>query len=117
MASSAQTFTADQVCQIISGEDGELDYMFPGSDDELDALELDEPYNEDTLTDHVDGVEPMGLEGEMELDSAGSNSSLVCKANDLHSKCSVTSVGLESSRIFQAHKSTLLYIPIYQCKS
>jgi len=30
------TFTICQVCQIVTGEDGDMDYMFPGSDDDLD---------------------------------------------------------------------------------
>ena len=43
MASQAsQTFTASQVCQIVTGENGDLDYMFPGSDDDLDMHDLDE---------------------------------------------------------------------------
>ena len=42
MASRLQRFSAAQVCQIITGDDGEVDYIFPGSDDELDALELHE---------------------------------------------------------------------------
>ena len=40
MASKLQRFSAAQVCEIITGDDGEVDYIFPGSDDELDALEL-----------------------------------------------------------------------------
>ena len=40
MASKLQRFSAAQVCEIITGVDGEVDYIFPGSDDELDALEL-----------------------------------------------------------------------------
>ena len=35
MAFRLQRFSAAQVCQIITGDDGEVDYIFPGSDDEL----------------------------------------------------------------------------------
>jgi len=42
-----QKFNAVQVCQIITGDDGEVDYIFPGSDDELDALELYETDDQD----------------------------------------------------------------------
>ena len=37
MASSQ--YSVSQVCQILAGEDGELEYMFPGSDDDLDMEE------------------------------------------------------------------------------
>ena len=37
MASSR--FSVCQVCDIIAGDDGESEYMFPGSDDELEMGE------------------------------------------------------------------------------
>ncbi len=37
--SRQQTFSASLVCEIITGDDGEVDFMFPGSGD-LDALKL-----------------------------------------------------------------------------
>ena len=42
MASRLQRFSAAQVCQIITGDDREVDYIFPASDDDLYALELHE---------------------------------------------------------------------------
>ncbi len=46
-SSSTQQFSLAQVCEIITGEDGGVHYVFEGSDDELDALELDESDTED----------------------------------------------------------------------
>ena len=52
MASQAsQTFTASQVCHIVTGEDGNLDYMFPGSDDDLDMEDMDDV---DEMEGHAD---------------------------------------------------------------
>ena len=34
-------FSASRVCSILAGDDGELDYMFPGSDDDLEMGEMD----------------------------------------------------------------------------
>ena len=51
MAFKLQRFSAAQVCQIITGHDGEVDYIFPGSDDELDALELYETDEDQARTD------------------------------------------------------------------
>ncbi len=68
-------FNVAQVCQIVSGEDGETDYMFPGSDDELDALELNESDEDDLSDDREEVDEPMDLEGDRtRLDTPGSNS-------------------------------------------
>ena len=39
------------MCQIITGDDGEVDYIFPGSNDELDALELYETDEDQAGTD------------------------------------------------------------------
>ena len=52
MASRLQKFNAVQVCQIITGDD---DYIFPGSDDELDALELYETDEDQGRTDEYQG--------------------------------------------------------------
>ena len=52
MASRLQKFNAVQVCQIITGDD---DYIFPGSDDELDALELYETDEDQGRTDEDQG--------------------------------------------------------------
>ena len=54
MASRLQRFSAAQVCQIITGDDGEVDYIFLGSDDELDALELHEINEDQAGTDDTD---------------------------------------------------------------
>ena len=51
MASKLQRLNAAQVCQIITGDDREVDYTFPGSDDELDALELYETDEDQAGTD------------------------------------------------------------------
>ena len=40
MASKLQRFSAAQVCEIITRVNGKVDCIFPGSDDELDALQL-----------------------------------------------------------------------------
>ena len=67
VASRLQRFSAAQVCQIITGDDGEVDYIFPDSDDELDALELHEinedqagtdDDTDDTLTHHLKSLHP-----------------------------------------------------------
>ena len=50
---ASQMFSASQVCQIVSGEDGDLDYVFPGSDDDLGTKETDE----EDLENEVDGSE------------------------------------------------------------
>ena len=39
---ASETFTASQVCQIVTGDDGDLDYMFPGSDDDLGMEDMDD---------------------------------------------------------------------------
>ena len=61
MFSKLQRFSAAQVCQIIMGDDREVDYIFPGSDDELDALELYETNEDqagtDDSTDVLDNLE------------------------------------------------------------
>ena len=61
MASKLQRFSAAQVCEIITGVDGEVDYIFPGSDDELDALELygadEDQAGTDDDTDVLDNLE------------------------------------------------------------
>ena len=40
---ASQTFTATQVCQIVTGADGEMEYMFPGNDDDLGMKDRDDP--------------------------------------------------------------------------
>ena len=50
---ASQMFSASQVCQIVSGEDGDLDYVFPGSDDDLGKEETDE----EDLENEVDSSE------------------------------------------------------------
>ena len=39
---SSGFLTAAQVCNIMCGDEGDIDYMFPGSDDEFDANDLQE---------------------------------------------------------------------------
>ena len=50
---ASQMFSASQVCQIVSGEDGDLDYVFTGSDDDLGMKETDE----EDLENEVDSGE------------------------------------------------------------
>ena len=39
---SNTNFTVEQACHMVTGDNGELDYIFSGSDDKLDAFELSE---------------------------------------------------------------------------
>ena len=48
---ASQTFSASQVCQIVTGDDGDLDYVFPGSDDDLGM--------EDSAESWAVGVSPL----------------------------------------------------------
>lgn len=73
---AASRYSAAQVCQIVTGEDGEVDFVFAGSDDELDALELDqeeEPDEEGGLSDREVLAAFTDLEREeyMEVDLVG----------------------------------------------
>ena len=60
MAFKLQRFSAAQVCEI-TGVDVEVDYIFPGSDYELDALELygadEDQAGTDDNTDVLDNLE------------------------------------------------------------
>ena len=38
----ASRYSADQVCEILTGDSDEVEFLFPGSDDDLDAFELEE---------------------------------------------------------------------------
>jgi hypothetical protein len=42
---ASRFLTAAQVCNIVSSEEGDLDYIFPGSDDDFDAEDLQEEYD------------------------------------------------------------------------
>ena len=63
---ASQTFTASQGCQIVTGEDGDVDYMFPGSDDDLgmedmddvDELERQAESESDAEIESIDGNSP-----------------------------------------------------------
>jgi len=77
MASRLQKFNAVQVCQIITGDDGEVDYIFPGSDDELDALELYETDEDQGRTDDNTDV----LDNLERLQSPGTHLKLVAYSN------------------------------------
>ena len=64
MASKLQRFSAAQVCEIITGDDREVDYIFPGNDDELDALELygadedqAETYDDTDVLDNLERID------------------------------------------------------------
>ena len=38
----ASRYSAAQVCEILTGDSDEVEFLFPGSDDDLDAFELGE---------------------------------------------------------------------------
>ena len=38
----SQRFSASQVCQIVTGEYGDMDYLFPGSDDDMGTEDMDD---------------------------------------------------------------------------
>ena len=86
MTSRLQKFNAVQVCQIIMGDDGEVDYIFPGSDDELDALELYETDEEQGRTDEDQGRTDDNtdvLDNLERLQSPGTHLKLVAYSNGL----------------------------------
>ena len=62
---ASQNFTASQVCQIITGEDGDVDYMFPGSDDDLGMEDMDDTDELERQTES---------EGDAEIESVDGNS-------------------------------------------
>ena len=62
---AAHTFSASQVCQIVTGDDGNLDYVFPGSDDELDtSLEDSDLEDMDHLESEIDAVRSSDAESQ-----------------------------------------------------
>ena len=69
---ASRTFSASQVCQIVTGDDGDLDYVFPGSDDELDTS-LEDSDLEDI--DHLESEIDDRTEAETDLATVRSNSS------------------------------------------
>ena len=63
-------FSAAQVCEIITGDDGEVDFMFPGSDDELDALELTDGHETNGRRDNLgvlDALDGENIDSEPQL--------------------------------------------------
>ena len=62
---ASQRFSASQVCQIVTGEDGDMDYMFPGSDDDLDMEDMDD----------LESQGDSESESDTEMDQVGGNSS------------------------------------------
>ena len=69
---ASHTFSASQVCQIVTGDDGDLDYVFSGSDDELDTS-LEDSDLEDI--DHLESEIDDRTEAEADLATVRSNSS------------------------------------------
>lgn len=68
---ASQTFTASQVCRIVTGEDGDMDYMFLGSDDDLDMEDVDDLEDVDHLEREMDSESGETGTGE-EMEAAGS---------------------------------------------
>ena len=64
---ASQTFTACQVCQIVTGEDGDVDYMFPGSDDDLGMEDVDN-------TDELERKTESEGDADAEIESVDGNS-------------------------------------------
>ena len=60
-------FSTSRVCSILAGDDGELDYMFPGSDDDLEMGEMDMNESE-VVTDFLERG------GDRDTDEEGSGS-------------------------------------------
>ena len=60
-------FNTSRVCSILAGDDGELDYMFPGSDDDLEMGEMDMNESE-VVTDFLERG------GDRDTDEEGSGS-------------------------------------------
>jgi len=48
------TFTICQVCQIVTGEDGDMNFMSPGSDDDLDMEDWDDPERQSETATEVE---------------------------------------------------------------
>ena len=69
MASGLQRFSATQVCEIITGDDGEVDFMCPGSDHELDAFELTDLQEDGNRQDTgvLDDLEGKNMDTEPQL--------------------------------------------------
>ena len=74
---ASHTFSASQVCQIVTGDDGDLDYVFPGSDDELDTS-LEDSDLEDM--DHLESEIDDRTEAEADLATV--------RSSDAESQCS-----------------------------
>lgn len=45
MASNSHHFTADEVCDLLTEEGGDHEFVFPGSDDDFDASEVELEYD------------------------------------------------------------------------
>ena len=63
---ASQTFTTRQVCQIVTGEDGDMDYMFPGSDDDLD---MEDAEDRDDPEGQIDSESETGAEMKQAYDT------------------------------------------------
>ena len=61
-------FSASRVCSIQAGDDGELNYMFPGSDDDLEMGEMDITESE-VATDFLE----RGGDGDTDDEGSGSD--------------------------------------------
>ena len=69
MASSR--FSVCQVCDIIVGDDGESEYMFPGSDDELEMAETGERVNYFDREEQGDSGEIIDYLDRAQMDTSG----------------------------------------------
>ena len=64
---ASQTFTASQVCQTVTREDGDVDYTFPGSDDDLGMEDMDN-------TDELERQTESEGDADAEIESVDGNS-------------------------------------------
>ena len=70
-------FSASRVCSILAGDDGELDYMFPGSDDDLEMGEMDMNESE-VVTDFLE----RGGDGDTDEEGSGSDVDFLDRGGD-----------------------------------
>ena len=70
-------FSASRVCSILAGDDGELDYMFPGSDDDLNMGEMDMNESE-VVTDFLE----RGGDGDADEEGSGSDVDFLDRGGD-----------------------------------
>ena len=70
-------FSASRVCSILAGDDGELDYMFPGRYDDLEMGEMDMNESE-VVTDFLE----QGADGDTDEEGSGSDVDFLDRGGD-----------------------------------